>query len=245
MPGAVALVAALGFTLTVKDRVLPRAPGRFELRGLLAAFALNPRTHRDLAWTWLSKALIMFGFSAVSSYLTLFLAAEFGLTDTDDQLRFNLWATIVSVSFKVPFALLGGAWSDRAGRRRPFVAAGGLIVAGGTLLTAVTPLLGQDAGLATILVAEAFLGAGSGLFLAVDAALCIEVLPNAENTAKDLGVLNMANTLPSTVAPFLAGTAFIPLGHALFGNGYSLWFAVAALVAALGSVFVYQVKNVD
>ncbi|MFF9573339.1 hypothetical protein [Streptomyces sp. NPDC014685] len=84
------------------------------------------------------------------------------------------------------------------------------------------------------------------MFFAVDNALSISLLPNKEDTAKDLGVLNIANTLPSSLSPFLAGLVVIPLGDSLLaGSGYSVWFAVAALFCLIGALLVTRIKNAD
>ena len=54
------------------------------------------------------------------------------------------------------------------------------------------------------LVGMAISGLGFGMYMAVDLALVADVLPNKDNAAKDLGVLNIAGALPFTVAPALA-----------------------------------------
>ena len=45
------------------------------------------------------------------------------------------------------------------------------------------------------------------MFQAVDTALMSEVLPSAKSFAKDLGVVNIAATLPQTLAPAVAGAS--------------------------------------
>ena len=81
------------------------------------------------------------------------------------------------------------------------------------------------------------------MFFAVDQALCIDVLPNPDDTAKDLGVLNIASTLPAMIAPLIAGVVIIPLGNALFGAGYTLWFVVAGIVAIVGAFLVLRIRK--
>ena len=85
---------------------------------------------------------------------------------------------------------------------------------------------------------------GAGAFFAVDQALCIAVLPKQDEMAKDLGILNLAGTLPGVLAPLFAGVIFIPLGNALFGGGYTLWFVVAGVVAMIGALLVLRIKGV-
>jgi hypothetical protein len=71
----------------------------------------------------------------------------------------------------------------------------------------------------------------------VDVALITEVLPNADDRAKDLGVINIANALPQVLAP---GIAAIVLG---LGLGYSTLYILAAGVSVLGSVLVVNIKS--
>src|SRR5579859_6894870 len=51
------------------------------------------------------------------------------------------------------------------------------------------------------LVGMAIGGLGFGIYVAVDLALVVDVLPDKDNAAKDLGVFNMAGALPFSIAP--------------------------------------------
>ncbi|HEY0260795.1 MAG TPA: MFS transporter [Lacisediminihabitans sp.] len=246
VPGIIGLVFGLYFAFGLKDRVLREKPDHpFGIKDFLGSFVFNPKVYRNLGWAWLTKALIMFGYAATTTYLTLYLATKFGMTNIADQLNFNLYATAVSTVFMVLFSVIGGRISDRLLRRRIFVTGGGILVGLGVIVMGLAPVVGISGGLVVILVAEAILGAGAGLFFAVDAALCIEVLPNPKDMAKDLGVLNIANTLPQTLAPFIAGTLVIPLVNSVFtGAGYSVWFVLGGCIAIVGGLLVYKIKGV-
>ncbi|GAA1408139.1 MFS transporter [Kitasatospora putterlickiae] len=244
VPAAIAVVLGFWFAARLPDRVRTEPPGEpLNPRSLLLSFVFDPRKHPDFGWAWLSKFLIMLGYGALAGYLTLFLAAEFGMDDTDEQLRFNALANGLSVATLVIASIVGGALSDRVGRRKPFVMGGGLVMAAVLAAVTVTPYLG-DAGLGTLLVLEAVLGIGAGLFFAVDNALAISLLPSRDDTAKDLGVLNIANALPSSISPFLAGVVVIPVGNALLGGaGYSLWFGLAAVFCLVGALLVTRIRS--
>lgn len=243
VPATVGLVLGLVFAFVLKDKVrTARRDEKFTVMRLLLTFVFNPKKHPDLGWAWLTKAMIMFGYGSVAAYLTLFLASDYGMSIAE-QLSFNLSATLVSVVFLVLFSVVGGKLSDKVARRRAFVALGGILCGSGVILLAFSSAFGAG-GLTVILVAEAFIGAGAGLFFAVDQALCVDVLPDPDNTAKDLGVLNIANTLPAMVAPLIAGVIVIPLGQALFGAGYTLWFLLAGAVAIVGGALVFRIRGV-
>src|SRR6202035_5079627 len=74
------------------------------------------------------------------------------------------------------------------------------------------------------LIGMAISGLGFGMYLAVDLALVVDVLPAKDNVAKDLGVFNMANALPFSVAPAIA-----PAILAIGSGSYGVLYAVAAV----------------
>ena len=80
---------------------------------------------------------------------------------------------------------------------------------------------------------------GFGVYTAVDLALVVDVLPDKDNAAKDLGVLNIAGALPFSVAPGIAPAILA------FGNGsYGVLYAVAGVWAMLGAAAILPVKGV-
>jgi MFS family permease len=89
------------------------------------------------------------------------------------------------------------------------------------------------------LVGMAVSGLGFGLYLAVDLALVADILPDTDNAAKDLGVLNIAGALPFFLAPAIA-----PGILASAGASYSVLFTVAGLCAIVGAAAILPVKGV-
>ena len=88
------------------------------------------------------------------------------------------------------------------------------------------------------MVAALLLGAGYGVYLAVDAALITQVLPRATDRAKDLGVINIANSAPQVLGPALSAPIVVHLG------GYPTLYAVTAVVTLLGSALVLKIRSV-
>jgi MFS family permease len=89
------------------------------------------------------------------------------------------------------------------------------------------------------LVGMAIGGLGFGVYVAVDLALVVDVLPDKANAAKDLGVFNIAAALPFSIAPAIA-----PVILALGGGSYGVLYAVAGLCAIIGAFAVLPVKRV-
>lgn len=238
VPGVIALVLVIVFVLILKDRRLTQKPAeRFTIGTFFGSFVFNPRKHPDFGWTWLTKFFVMFGYAGIATFLPLYLITRFGL-DEQGAVSTILLANLASMAAMAISSPLGGYLSDRIGKRRPFVAVAGLVMVVGLVILAVAP------SVEIVIVAQAIIGLGAGSFLSVDLALATEVLPNPDDVAKDLGVLNIANALPQSIAPAIA-PGIIALGAATPLGGYPTWYLFGALVALAGAVLVYRIKGVE
>jgi MFS family permease len=96
------------------------------------------------------------------------------------------------------------------------------------------------------LVGMVIAGIGEGIYIAVDLALVADVLPDPRTAAKDLGVFNVASSLPQPLAPalaplFLAIPAFT---SSEVGGNYTALFIVAALFVFAGALALRPIKIV-
>jgi MFS family permease len=82
-------------------------------------------------------------------------------------------------------------------------------------------------------------GLGFGLYIAVDLALVLDVLPDRDNAAKNLGVFNMASAIPFSLAPALA-----PAILAVGGGSYGALYIAAGVSAVIGALAIVRVKGV-
>jgi MFS family permease len=141
---------------------------------------------------------------------------------------FSIIAAVVSLVS----TLLGGFLSDRLKRRKPFVIAGMIIMAIAMILLAFFQVW------ISVVIAAAVLGFGLGAYLAVDVAIVTLVLPSAKDRAKDMGIINIANTLPHSIAPVIAGFV-LALTHS-----YSVLYIAATIFVLLGIFTVLPIKAV-
>ena len=238
VPGIIGTVLAVVFAVLLRDRRLTEPPQhRYSVKEFLGSFVFNPRTHPDFGWTWLTKFLVMFGYGGVATFLPFFLTDKFGL-DEADAITTVLLCNFASLGAMAVSGPLGGILSDRIGKRRPFVTAAGVIIVVGLVVTALAPTT------TFVIVGQAIVGLGAGSFMSVDLALATQVLPDPRDTAKDLGVLNIASTLPSSLAPAVA-PAIIAIGSATAIGGYATFYLVGAIFCLLGAVLVYKIKGVS
>ncbi|MFC6356727.1 MFS transporter [Luethyella okanaganae] len=237
VPAAIGVALAVLFALILKDRVLAQKPAsRMTAAQFLGSFVFNPRKHPDFGWTWLTKFLVMFGYAGIATFLPFYLIEKFRLSE-QDAITTILLANLASMVAMMVSSPIGGILSDKIGKRRPFVAIAGVVMVVGLVALAVAP------SVPLVILAQAVIGFGAGSFFSVDLALATQVLPNPDDTAKDLGVLNIANALPQSIAPAIA-PAIIAFGATTAIGGYTTYYLFGALVALAGAVLVYRIKGV-
>ncbi|MFR9791288.1 MFS transporter [Streptomyces sp. MB22_4] len=228
---ACTLAGVLPYVVRYRDLRLPRGNRPpWSWRGFLASFWLSPRRHPDLGWAWLTRFLINLSNSLVLLYLLYYLRDRVHYPDPG---RGVLILTAVNGVTLLATVVIGGVWSDRLGRRKPFV------VWSGALMALATAALSGWQTWPGAVVAAAVLGVGFGVFTSVDFALMTDVLPHALDRAKDLGVINVANALPQAAAPALAA----PL--VAYAGGYRVLYLVAAGIGVAGAVLVGRIRGVD
>ena len=70
--------------------------------------------------------------------------------------------------------------------------------------------------------------------------LVLDVLPNPDDAGKDLGVFNMANALPQSLAPYFGSYLLGTLGG---GTNFTWLFTIAGIAGLLGAVIVLPIKG--
>lgn len=224
------LLTALPMALRHPDPVVAkRDVPRFQVRMVFAAFRFDFRAHPDFAWAWGTRFLVQLGNSLGTLYLLYFLRDRVKYSDPDNGL---LILVLVYTCTTVLTVVVGGARSDRSGRRKPAVIVSGYSMAAAALLLAVWETW------TGAIVCAGLLGLGYGVYLSVDQALITQVLPTAEDRAKDLGIINIASSAPQVLAPVIAAPVVRSLG------GYPVLYLLTAVVTLLGSVFVYRIRSV-
>jgi MFS family permease len=227
---AFVLISPVPYLLLRRDQVLPAAlRPAWNARAFLAGFWISPARHPDFAWAWLTRFLINLGNAMALLYLFFYLKDEVGLADPDTAV---LILTGVNAVTLIVTVLVAGAWSDRLGNRRSFVAWSGVIMALAGLLLAGWPTW------AGVVVAALILGVGFGAFTSVDFALITQVLPADLHRGKDLGVINVANSLPQVLAPAIAAPIVTHAG------GYPVLYAASAAIGLAGGILVHRIRSV-
>ncbi len=215
-PCLVGATAVVVFVTQLDDRRLdPVDRPPWSLRQLLGSFYVDPRANPDFAWAFVSRFLLLMAYAFLVTYQAYYLIDQLGTGEDAVPHEIFLGTLVQSVALVVA-APVTGRLSDRVGRRKVFVMVAGVVYAAAMLVIATANsndgyLMGMTIG-----------GLGFGMYMAVDLALVVDVLPESGSAAKDLGVLNIAGALPFALAPALA-----PVVLALSGNSYEVLYTVA------------------
>ncbi|WP_336856877.1 MFS transporter [Sinomonas albida] len=233
--GAALILGVVLYVTSAADDPLPRsAIEPFSMGRFLAGFWVNPRRYPDFAWAWITRFLVNLGNHMVTLYLLFFLGDAVHLKETQgiDPATGVLILTGLYAVFVIITSVVGGKLSDRMGKRKPLVIGSSVIIAVASLTIGFFPVWPGA------IIGACILGVGFGTYLAVDTALNTQVLPTARDRGKDLGVINIANSLPQVIAPTIA------FPFVAFWGGYISLYVAAAVIGLLGAVFVTRIRSV-
>lgn len=194
------------------------------------------RRRFDFFLAWASRMLLQVAGNGLATYGFFYFLA---VLDREDISKTSVEANPIvatmtgSTIVAVLLTLLAGRLSDRMLRRKPFVAAGALAMTTGLTVMAFARSWGVAA------IGHAIAMSGLTVFLAIHSAMVMQLLPAPEHRGRDLGILNLTNTLPAMVAPLLA------LALAPEKTGYTLWLLILAIGTLAGGAVALAIRTQD
>ena len=234
VPGLIGMVLVLVFAFMLPEPVLRENRLPFNLRELVLTFWRNPVKFPDFGLAWGGRFTIILASYMFTTFRVLYMENHLGLDAGSATLAVATGVTIYTVTSMVA-SLLAGWLSDLLGRRKILVAASILIFGLATYL-----LLHADT-VTAFYVVEAIMGLAYGTYIAVDLALVLEVLPDREQAGKDMGVFNIANALPQSLAPAFGGFLLANLGG---GTDFTALLVAALVAAVIGAVLTMFIRGV-
>ena len=186
---------------------------------------------RDSYLALMGRLMLIFGYQMIVTFQLYIIERYIGLSAAEAAGVMSTMSVIIMV-VSIVASLSSGAISDRIGRRKPLVILSSALIALGILVPFLVP------SAASMLAFVAISGLGYGVYSSVDQALNVDVLPNPDDAGKDLGILNMANTLGQVLAPIVASNIYLATG------GYNLVFPCAILLVVVGAVFIGFIRRV-
>lgn len=195
------------------------------------SFVPPTRNARDFYLALLGRFTFVIGCFMISGYQLYILQKYCHLSDSAAASTLQVMA-LISVVTTILAAVVSGPLSDFLQRRKIIVAVSCVVIAVGMVFPFFMP---NPTGM---FIYAALAGIGNGCYMSVDQALNVDVLPNAEEAGKDLGILNLANTIGQVLAP---GCTTLVIG--MFG-GYRMVFPVAIVCLLVGTFFIMMIRKV-
>jgi MFS family permease len=159
---------------------------------------------RDMALAWTARLLVQVAGSALFVYLFYYLESVAPTVAPVTIAARMGTVMIVAYTVPLPIAVLVGRLADRSGRTKPFLFAATIVAAAGLCGMAVAEDFTSGA------VAFCVYTAGASVFLALHASFAMQLLPNPCHRGRDLGLLNLTNTLPALLGPMLTWALATP-----------------------------------
>lgn len=220
------VVTVVPFTIVVAR--MPKIGGQSARTDL--KFLTELARHQGFRSVWLGRFLVILANTIALLYLYYYLQDVIHYRNPGQgQLILVAIATIATAAA----AVIAGRLADRSGHYRIYVvqAVAAMAVAGFVLAFIGTWAIAIAAALA--------LGAGYGVVASAGQALSAKVLPDIASAGRDLGIMNIANTVPQVIGPPVAA------GLIYLGTGYRGLFAFASVLALLAAYIVYRIRMPD
>lgn len=232
-PSILAVIVMVIFAVILPDKVLPVKPPKMTFKETVQTFWVSPTKYPDYALAWWSRFLITFASFVFTTFRFFYIQIHLGVPEGEVAGVISTSVLIYTVAL-VATAWAAGKLSDKLGRRKIFVWTSTAAFA------ACTVALAHLGSVSQYYILEAIMGAAYGVYVGVDLALVVDVLPNPDDSGKDLGVFNIANAIPQTFAPMIAG---ILVYVGTYPN-FALPLYVAGVAALLGAAVIFPIKKV-
>lgn len=197
---------------------------------LRISFAPPTRNARDFYLALIGRLCMITGTAMVATYQLYILQKYCGLS-VEDSAKAISTMSIIAMVVQFISSIISGPISDLLHRRKFMVLISSAIMAAGIAVPWVLPTAFG------MMVYSGVVGVGNGIYMAVDQALNVDVLPSKDEAGKDLGILNLANTLGQIIAPVLVSALVLRAGYVFI-------FPVAIVTVLIGAGVIMLIRSV-
>jgi MFS family permease len=187
---------------------------------------------RDYRWVWIARVLLTFGYG-VSGALSFFMLQSYvkpALSAAEATALTPLLA-VASLPSTVIAILVAGWLSDRLGQRKSFVFWASILMSAAMAIPLISPTV------PALFLQAVVAGFAFGIYIPVDQALMVDVLPDPSAAGRDLGVAGVATNFGQALGPALAGGVVAATGS------YGLVWIAALVLVAVAAVAILPVRR--
>ena len=220
--------------------IIPREPGNKEeqtelkegsvWKHVLYSFTPPVKGASDFWKAFCCRTFLLLGIQMLSGYW-LYICQDYVGLERNAAAHVVSMIAVFQMAASI-VAMVVGPLSDRIHRRKPMV----VLAACLAIVGFVFPIVMRD--ITGMYLAACFVALGNGIFMSIDQALNVDVLPSKENAGKDLGFINAATTAGQSAGMALTSAIVTATGT------YTLIFPIAIGMSVLSIVSVLLIKSV-
>ncbi len=230
------------FLSVYREPALPRGSfPHFSLKDFAASFWMKPSTKTEYGLAWLAWLFFWTGFGlGTGGFIFLYLQNVVGyeaLFPGHAVKEGVSYIQILSTACGVPLMMMAAILSDRLQRRKIFIAAGSTLVMGGLAI------LFTSSDWVMVAIAGTIIGVGFTIFYSLGLTMISQILPSSASRGKDLGVINIASTLPQIILPG-AGAVVLGFFDAASPAGFQILFGAGLVFLLCGIWLLMKIRSV-
>ncbi|MEH7096912.1 MFS transporter [Neobacillus vireti] len=237
--GLISVILAIGTIIAViliKDAPAERRnleksrEDKVQIGKVISSIYPSPRKYPSFTWAMLTRAFLTLA-AMSTTYNAMMFIQRYHYTP-EATTKFTALVSFAGMPAMIIASLLGGFLSDKLRKQKIFIIFSAILAGSALLVYAFAP------NFTSILIATIILQFGYGLYTGVDLAMVARILPRKEDTAKDMGIMNIARTIPQTIVPFI-----VPF---LLGIGsWSFVYCFLAVCGLLGAITVLPIPDLS
>lgn len=222
------VITSIMCCMIIKDSPAEIKNTNNEIKKDKISFYPSFRKYPEFSWGVATRFFMAIAYAS-QTYMTLYFVMHFNIPQNEVTQLVLINGVIGSVVGAVA-SIIAGTISDKLKKQKPILIVSGFIAALGLGLLVIAN------STVMAIMACVFISLGYCAYLAVDMALTIRILPNMQEAAKDMSIVNTAGNLPNSVVP-----AFAP---ALIGmGGFALLFSALAVCGVISSAAVLPIPE--
>ena len=242
---AVVLLGSVFLSVLLVPEKRYTGTARFSLASVVQGYRVDTHLYRDFWWFFLTKFLYTLGVWSIFTFLQYYFDDVLKLKGESEVGTFFLPGVMLTALVSTYFA---GRLSDRYGRKRMvflsgllmFITSAGFVFIRPTTNPVFFSISDVDVTLARLL--PIMFGLGYGIYYSVDWALICDVLPNAQEYGRDVGMTELAGIAPQAIGVVFGGIILTTL-RGSGDTGYAILFGLTAGYFLLSSLFVRKIKG--
>ena len=223
----------------------PPLPGgvlpHLRLKDFAVSFWIKPGTHPDYSAAWIAWLLVWTGYGlGTGGFLFLYLQNVVGYESlfTGHAVKEGIsYIQILATGFGLPIMMLAAILSDRTQQRKIFVNGGVALVFVGMVIMTVS------SNWTWVAIAGTMMGVGFTIFYRLGLTMISQILPSSSSRGKDLGVINIASTVPQIITPGI-GAAVLGAFAITSPTGFQILFAAGILFLLSGIWMMRKIRSI-